>query len=275
MKGRAGPGPPHSTLERTIMAGEQFGCVTLEEHGAVALLVYSRPPDNYFDEEMLGDIATALEAVDARSHLRASVLTSEGKIFCAGALLSADDEDPSSIYAALYRQALRIYSAAKPVVAAVQGPAIGGGLGLALACDFRVASPEARFGANFVKIGTHPGFGLTHILPRLVGAQKASLIFLTGRRVKGEEAVELGLADVLAPSGGAREHALALAAELADGAPLAVQATRNTLRAGLVESVTRQLETELAHQRRLAATNDFREGLNAVRERRPGRWTNS
>lgn len=258
---------------KMMTQGEEFGCVTLQEHDAVALLIFSRPPDNYFDADMLGDIATALETVDSRSHLRASVLASEGKIFCAGALLNADDPDPSSIYAAIYRQALRIYGIRKPLVAAVQGAAVGGGLGLALACDFRVASPEARFSANFVRIGTHPGFGLTCILPRLVGAQTSSLIFLAGRRIKADEAVEMGLADVLSPSGEARTHALALAAELAEAAPLALEATRATLRAGLVEEITRQLEVELSHQRRLAATNDFREGVSAVRERRSGNWT--
>lgn len=257
------------------MAEEQFGCVTLTEHDAVALLVFSRPEENYFDAEMLGDIATALEAVDARPHIRASVLASDGKVFCAGALLNSDDEDPSSIYAAIYRQALRIYAAKKPIVAAIQGSAVGGGLGLALACDFRVVAPEGRLSANFARIGTHPGFGLTYILPRLVGVQQAALIFMTGRRLKAEEAVDLGMADVLAPSGQARERAVALAAEIAECAPLAVQAVRGTLREGLFEAVSRQLEIELEHQRRLAATNDFREGVNAVRDRRLGRWTNS
>ena len=257
------------------MTIEQFGCVTLTEKDAVALLVFSRPPNNYFDAEMLGDIAAALETVDERPHLRANVLASEGKAFCAGALLNSDDDDPSSIYSAIYKEALRIYRVRKPIVTAIQGPAIGGGLGLALASDFRIAAKEARFGANFVKIGTHPGFGLTHILPRIVGMQTASLLFLTGRRIKGDEAVSLGLADMLVSKDQVRDSALALAAEIAEGAPLAVQETRATLRTGLIDLVTSQLETELENQRRLAATNDFKEGLCAVQERRSGQWSNS
>ena len=97
----------------------------------------------------------------------------------------------------LYKEATRLFRARKPVVAAVHGAAVGGGLGLALVADFRVTCAEARFSANFNRLGFHPGFGLTTTLPRLVGPQQAALLFYTGRRIAGDEAVRIGLADLL------------------------------------------------------------------------------
>jgi enoyl-CoA hydratase/carnithine racemase len=158
------------------------------------------------------------------------------------------------------------------MVGAIQGPAIGGGLGLALVADFRVASPEARFAANFVKIGFHPGFGLTYTLPRLVGVQRANLLFLTGRRIGGEEAFRWGLADVLAEPARLREEATKLAAEIAENAPLAVNSTRATVRRGLAEAVQAQTDIEFVEQDWLMRTEDHREGIKAVAERRPGRF---
>jgi len=157
-------------------------------------------------------------------------------------------------------------------VAAIQGAAVGGGLGLALVADFRVVSPDARFAANFVKLGIHPGFGLTYTLPRLIGIQKAGMMFLTGRRITGTEAVSIGLADVLTPAENLREKAGELAAEIAECAPLAVRSTRATLRSGLAEAVKAQTAHELAEQTRLARTEDHKEGVRAVTERRAGQF---
>jgi enoyl-CoA hydratase/carnithine racemase len=172
----------------------------------------------------------------------------------------------------LYVEAVRLFSARKPMVAAVQGAAVGAGLGLALVADFRVAAPEARFTANFVKLGFHPGFGVTYTLPRLIGEQKAALMCLTGRRVNGEEAVAWGLADVLAPLEELEAAALKLANEIAENAPLAVQATRATLRAGIAEAVKKQTDHEMKEQTWLRQTKDFAEGVRAVNERRAGNF---
>ena len=108
----------------------------------------------------------------------------------------------------LYVEAVRLFSTKKPIVAAVQGAAVGAGLGLALVADFRVAAPEARFTANFVKLGFHPGFGITHTLPRLIGEQRAALMCLTGRRIKAEEALAWGLVDEVVPLEDLRAAAL-------------------------------------------------------------------
>jgi len=138
--------------------------------------------------------------------------------------------------------------------------------------DFRVVSPDARFGANFVKLGIHPGFGLTYTLPRIIGIQRASLMFYTGRRITGEEAVAWGLGDVLAAPDRLREEAMKLATEIAACAPLAVQSTRATMRRGLADAVRAQTDHEHAEQSLLFQTEDHREGVRAVSERRPGRF---
>ncbi len=243
----------------------------------VALVEIHRPPNNFFDDQLIRDLADAFEALDHEPECRALVLASEGKSFCAGADFSrrsakSGDEFASAAPSRIYEHAVRLFASEKPVVAAIQGAAIGGGLGLALVADFRVASPEARFGANFVKLGIHPGFGLTHTLPRLIGIQRASLMFYTGRRIAGEEAVAWGLADILVSPDRVREEATKLAAEIAEGAPLAVRSTRATMRRGLADAVRVQTDHELAEQSWLARTEDHQEGLRAVAERRPGRF---
>lgn len=243
--------------------------VVIERIGAVGIVRFSRPPGNHFSTSLLACIADGLEVADGDPEVRAVVLASEGRNFCAGADLVTRREDPPQLYA----QALRIFSARKPIVAAVQGAAIGGGLGLALAADFRVVAASSRLAANFVTLGIHPGFGVTHILPRIVGHQRAAEILLTGRRYGGEQAVAIGLADRLAPEGEVLQDATAFAAEIAANAPLALEATRQTLRAGLVEQLAAQTEHEAVEQMRLSATADFAEGVRAVAERRRGEWT--
>src|SRR4029077_1672928 len=133
--------------------------------------------------------------------------------------------------------AVRLFSAKKPIVGAIHGAAVGGGLGLALMPDFRVTCPQARFCANFTRLGFHPGFGLTVTLPEAIGKQNAALMFYTSRRVTGEEALSMGLADLLVPQEQVRTAAQKLAAEIAENAPLGVITTRASLRAGLAERV--------------------------------------
>jgi enoyl-CoA hydratase/carnithine racemase len=255
--------------------------VSLQDH--VATVEIQRPPHNFFDRSLIAQIADAFEACDADPDCRAIVLAAQGKSFCAGANFGSGREGDSgsadfteegfrNTTGKLYREAVRLFRCRKPVVGAIQGPAIGGGLGLALVPDFRVVSPEARFAANFVKLGIHPGFGLSVTLPRLVGVQTANLLFYTGRRVGGEEAVALGLADQLASADDLRGAATRLAAEIAECAPLAVVSVRATVRQGLADAIAAATEHELKEQQRLRATEDASEGIRAVSERRPGRF---
>jgi enoyl-CoA hydratase/carnithine racemase len=258
------------------MTQPRYGDVSVAIENYVAQVEIHRPPHNFFDVKLIKDLAEAFNALDGDSSCRVSVLSAEGKSFCAGANFAnraATGVEPGTVKNnPLYSEAVRLFSCQKPLIAAVQGPAIGGGLGLTLVADFRVVSPEARFAANFVKIGIHPGFGLTHTLPRLIGYQKANLMFLTGRRVSGEEAFAWGLADLLVEQEQLRRAATELAGEIAENAPLAVVSTRATVRRGLAEAVKAQTDIEFIEQDRLMHTEDHREGIKAVAERRPGKF---
>ena len=242
--------------------------IGIQTHGHVAVVELRRPPHNFFDITLITALAETFEAIDRETDLRCIVLAAQGSSFCAGADFSRTADKPDDLYAC----AVRLFATQKPIVGAIQGPAVGGGLGLALVPDFRIIAPEARFAANFVKLGIHPGFALTSTLPRLIGMQKAALLLYTGRRISAEEALNWGLADQLVPAAGLRDAAMSLAGEIAEAAPLAVTATRATLRAGLAEAFKAQTAHEAAEQTRLSLTQDFREGLKAVAERRPGRF---
>jgi enoyl-CoA hydratase/carnithine racemase len=167
---------------------------------------------------------------------------------------------------------VRLFAAATPVVAAVQGSAVGGGLGVALSADLRVASEESRFVANFARLGIHHGFGLTVTLPAVVGRQRALELLYLGHRVKGAEAHEMGLCDRLVPAERIRSEACALAGEIAASAPLAVRAIRQTMRGDLAELVRAATEREAAEQAKLFVTDDFGEGVAAAAERREPRF---
>lgn len=252
--------------------------VSVDIEGHIATVEIHRPPHNFFDVALIRALADAYHALDNEGDVRAIILASEGRSFCAGAQLAAPapSEDAPATEPAprrtgsghLYQEAVRLLEGETPVVAAVQGAAIGGGFGLALSADFRVAAPEARFAANFARLGFHHGFGLTVTLPALIGQQKALDMLYTGRRVKGDEALDIGLCDALVPMEQLRDKAHEMAAEIAASAPLAVRAIRRTMRRGLAERVRLATDHELVEQDWLRETDDFREGVRATAERR-------
>jgi enoyl-CoA hydratase/carnithine racemase len=242
--------------------------VTVERIEHVAVVEMRRPPHNFFDQQLVADIADAMEELDGDIDCRAIVLAAEGRSFCAGADFSGARQSSKVDGGSLYHEALRLFAISTPVVAAVHGSAIGGGLGLALVADFRVTCPEARWSANFTQLGFHPGFALTVTLPELVGRQVARELFFTGRRVPGDEAARLGLADECVEQAAVRERAIARAGEIAASAPLAVRAVKATLDDGRVARLRAATDHELAEQARLLATADAKEGIKASMERR-------
>jgi 2-(1,2-epoxy-1,2-dihydrophenyl)acetyl-CoA isomerase len=297
--------PPDSAPPAGALAGD----VAVEvSPGYVATVELRRPPDNFFDVAMIRALADAYQALDDDPACRVIVLCAAGKHFCAGANLGSEDRAPNGaqgpggvaagaaaadassshpaepaapstrpasplgVVSELYAEAVRLFEARTPVIAAVQGAAIGGGLGLACSADFRIAAPEARFAANFARLGFHQGFGLTVTLPAIVGAQRSLEMLYTGRRVRGEEAARIGLADRLVPADQLRPAAYELAAEIAASAPLAVRSIRETMRGHLAAQVRAATEREGAEQNRLRKTADFREGIAATAQRRPPRF---
>ena len=237
--------------------------VSIKQH--LAYVEINRPPNNFFDANLIQQIADAYESLDEEDECRVILLKSEGKNFCAGANFGQDEDmlDKSVPYKKLYAQAVRLFRTRKPVIAVVQGAAIGGGLGLALSADFRVACHEARFAANFAKLGFHPGFGSSITLPRVVGVQKAMDMLFTARRVTGEEAFKIGLADKFCSKEKIIEEAEQLAKEIASSAPMAVESIRSTLRGNLADQIEQIVDWELSEQVRLQKTEDFKTGIAA------------
>ena len=232
----------------------------------VAVVEICKPPNNFFSTNLISGLADTFEQLDENDDVRVSVLCSQGKHFCAGADFSGDSNGNDTL--GLYTGAVRIFRCRKPIIAAIQGAAIGGGLGLALVADFRFASPEARFSANFSRLGFHQGFGLSVTLPELIGNQASNDMFFTGRRVTGEEAAELGLCDRIVPLTELKNSATLYAQEIAKSAPLAIEAIRKTLRGDLADRVERATLHEASEQARLVKTKDWVEGISASSERR-------
>jgi enoyl-CoA hydratase/carnithine racemase len=252
-----------------------FTDIGVETVGHVAVIEMRRPPHNFFDLSLLEQITTALDEIDASDTWRCSVLAAEGKSFCAGTNFNdpkRQNETPNpadgGVAGQLYRAAVRLFRTKKPMVGAIHGAAIGGGLGLALVPDFRVTCPEARFSANFTRLGFHPGFGLTVTLPELIGRNRAELLMYTGRRIGGEEAAAWGLANLCVPQDRVRAEAIKLATEISECAPLAIIETRASMRRDIADRFAAGAAHELSVQLKLRATEDFKEGIKAATERR-------
>ena len=252
----------------------------IEIDGNVGLVIMDRPPHNFLNFEQIHGIADALGELEANMDIRCAVLAADGRSFCAGADFAGDGvgggEDEvvgGDATLALYQGSGRLFDVSLPIVGAIHGPAVGGGLGLAMVPDIRVTCPDARFSANFAALGIHQGFGMSVTLPALLGPSRAAQVLYSAKRYKGEEAVEIGLADECVPTGSVRDRAIEIAREIAANAPLALRSIKSTLRLGLGDRVREITQREAAEQKRLSGTSDAKEGIASVAERRPGNFT--
>jgi enoyl-CoA hydratase/carnithine racemase len=251
--------------------------VSVEAEGHVARITFGNAPLNFATPALLGHIADALDEVDRNPGLRCSLLIAQGKSFCAGADLAGDEnmagDNTMATIQGLYAGAERLFRRKKPMVTAIQGAAIGAGLGLALTADFRVASPAARFASNFVRLGFHPGFALTYTLPRLIGEQNAAWMSLSAERIKPDQALAWGLVDRIAEADALVDTAAEMARTIAANAPLALLAVRATLLDGVADRAVAAMRHEHAQQSLLRPTEDYREGVASVFERREAKFT--
>jgi enoyl-CoA hydratase len=247
----------------------------VEHRDGVTLLTLNVPERrNAMTAELTSAWTSAVAALRADDAVRCVVVTGEGSAFCAGGDLSWIGEGPDMHVMALrarmlpfYEKWLSVRDVPVPVLAAVNGPAVGAGLCLALACDVRYASPSASFSAPFAKLGMHPGMAATALLPEVVGIARARELLYTGRAVGADEALEIGLVsavhdDVLAAT-------LDVARSIADSAPIAVRLTK----AALSSSLSGALSWEGLAQPVTMASDDLREGLASRAEKRPPRFT--
>lgn len=250
-----------------------------ERQGGVLLLRMNRPASmNALDEALVAALGAGLARASSDETVRALVLTGEGGAFCSGAdLKDAMRAFGSGIaletrLAAFQATILTIASAAKPVIAAVDGAAVGFGADLALACDLRLFSERAYVQEKFVGIGLMPDGGGTFHLARLVGPGRALELLLLGEKVEASRALELGVANRVLPVEQLLPEALALAQKLAEGPPLALAAIKAATRAGLSGTLEEALRREAEGQARLLRSEDLREGVTAWMEKRPPRF---
>lgn len=253
--------------------------VLYESRDGVAEITLNRPDNrNSMTEDVLSGFRDALERVQNDRDLRCTIITGVGRSFCAGADFKSgvqrDGSDPERYLApndrsmAMYEPFLGILKIEVPVIAAMQGHAVGGGLGLGLVCDIRVANQEARYGANFTRLGLHPGMATTYFLPRLVGIPRAAEWLFTGRLINGEEAAREGLANYALPGDAVLTKSREIAAEIASAAPLAVRWTKRSLYRGMDWDPRSAAEMEAHAQSRTIETEDAKEGMSALLEKR-------
>jgi 2-(1,2-epoxy-1,2-dihydrophenyl)acetyl-CoA isomerase len=256
--------------------------VLLEERdGAVAVLTLNRPrAKNALDFALLGALTEGLTRATQAPDVRAVVVTGSGGSFCSGADLKGAMAEAQSNFGALdtvidkYHAIIRaIVGAPKPVIAAVDGPAVGFGCDLALSCDLRIVSTEAYFQEKFVKIGLMPDGGGTFWLPRLVGMARAMELMLTGEPLRAARAMESGLVNRVVAPESLRDEALSLARSLAKGPPLAFAEIKAAVRAGFGGTIDQALEREKAGQLKCLVSSDCMEGVMAWMEKREPNFT--
>ena len=242
----------------------------------IGVVTLNRPENrNSMTGEVLDGFSAAIAKARENSALRCLVVTGRGKSFCAGAdfksMVRRDGErplQPNERSFAMYRPFLSVLELDIPVIAALNGHAIGGGMGLALVADLRVANREARYGANFTKLGLHPGMATTYLLPRIVGVPRAAELLLTGRIIDGAEAARIGLANYAVAADRVWDKAWELAQEVASCAPVANRWTKRSLYRNVQWQPLPAAEHEAELQSRTIETDDHQEGVAALLEKR-------
>jgi enoyl-CoA hydratase len=250
----------------------------------VALLTLARPEKlNALNWEMIDELNQALDEISADERIRVLVITGEGRGFCSGMDIRGEDSlgSRTGVAETLRNQerlasiATRLRELSQPAIAAVNGPAAGGGMAIALACDIRLCAPEAKFNVAFVRVGVSGcDVGVSHLLPRIVGLGMASELMLTGRQVEAEEAVRIGLANRISPPDRLLEDCYALAGEIAANSPFGVRMTKQVLHRN-VDAPSLEAAIELENRTQILATRteDMKEALAAFLERRPPKFT--
>ena len=251
--------------------------VSVGQDGSITTITIDRPEVlNAFDAAVAASVADAVRAAAEDASCRVIVLTGTGRSFCAGAdlrhlkdiLTTRDRSRARELVSNGNRIVQTIVSAPKPVIAAVNGPAAGGGASLALACDIRIASADASIGAVFNRIGLHPDLGATYFLPLLVGFGRAMELVLSGDMIAAAEAYRIGLFNRLVPADALMAETRTLAEKLAAKAPSALSRAKRSMHAAARSSLEEVLAAELEQQLALFETDDAREALLAFIEKR-------
>lgn len=251
--------------------------VLFEVRDTIGVITLNRPDNrNSMTSELLDAFAHAARRAANDESLRAVIVTGTGKCFSAGAdfrsQIQRDDvggaATPAEKSYAMYEPFLTLLDVKVPVIGALNGHTIGGGFGLSLICDIRIAAREAKYGANFARLGLAPGMAITYVLPRVVGLSRASEMLFAGDLFEGKDAVELGYASAAVDGADVLTHAQTLAAKIAKNAPLAVRYAKQALYEGQPWDPRSHAKREAALQAATVATNDAKEGIAALLEKR-------
>jgi len=244
----------------------QINCEIHDRSAVISLANVSRR--NAINVEMVGEIVDTLTAIEANRDVNAVVITGQGPAFCAGAELghlmraSEEEDRASEALRSIYRVFLRIDACPLPTIAAVNGPAVGAGMNMALACDIRIAGHSARFATRFLTLGLHPGGGHTWMLRRAVGSQAAMVAVLLDEELSGEEAARVGLAWRCVPDAELMDDALALAARAAAmPREVLISAKQSIREMADVSSYADAVERELPRQLWSAQQDEFRDRM--------------
>lgn len=255
-----------------------YSTLTLASEGPLAFVTLNRPDKrNAISYDLIAELLRVLDEVNA-SDASILILTGAGKAFCSGmdldnlrAITSRSEQQNLADSQAMAKMFRTLYEFPKVTIAAVNGPAIAGGCGLATLCDFTLASSEAKFGYTEVRIGFIPAI-VSAFLIRQVGEKKARDLLLTGRIINAEEAYRLGLATELVPPEQLLQRARELAADLLQNSPASLLATKRLLSNYSVAPLNAQLATAVQENARIRTTDDFREGVTSFLEKRKPNW---
>lgn len=258
------------------------GPMVLEaRHEGIATVVLNRADRlNALNAELVAALNDALARVAGDDSIRVVVLAGAGRAFCAGGDLAAigggrksgSAKELEPILRAGVQIVVRIRTMPQPVIAAIQGPAAGAGMNIALAADIRIAAEEATFGQNFAKVGLFPDYGGMYFLPQLVGPSRAVEMFYTGEMIDARTALQWGLVNRVVPAAQLEAEVKALAQKIAQGPPVAIRAVKKMLFAGEREALERALEKEVEQQLACFASEDCLEGITAFFEKRPPKF---
>ncbi|HET7479062.1 MAG TPA: enoyl-CoA hydratase-related protein [Rubrobacteraceae bacterium] len=260
-----------------------YETINLEKSGGVATIALNRPKVlNAFDGKMHEEIREALDAAAEDDEVRCLVLRGEGRGFSAGAdlaqIIEGSDGDPDLgeyLRETYSRLVTRMVSMEKPIIGALHGPVYGAGLGIALACDLRIAAESAKFSVAFIKIGLMPDAGVSFFLPRVVGLARAMEMSMLGDPVEAEEAYRIGLVNRVVPDDALADESNALARQLAAMPTRALGRIKQSLYASFESDLETALEAEAQGQTLCGYTNDHKEGVAAFFEKREAKFTGS
>ncbi|MEM3397937.1 MAG: enoyl-CoA hydratase/isomerase family protein [Nitrososphaerota archaeon] len=250
-----------------------YETIRVERENRIAWIILNRPHRlNALNDVMMEELLDALTTIENDPGVRAVIITGEGdRAFSAGADVTAFPKATPVTAEELSRKGQKVFSMieelSKPVVAAINGYALGGGLELALACDFRIASEHAELGSPEINLGIIPGWGGTQKLVRIIGLRNAKRLVMLGERLKAEEALQIGLVDKVVPFEKLRDEAMNLAQRLSEGPPIALKYAKYALNFGSQVPLEVGLRLESALMALLFSTNDVKRGIEAFMSR--------